>query len=221
MSSLEVLWEPIRIGTVEVRNRVALAAHGSNFHQDRYAAYLEARARGGTGLLFTGAMPVVPRAWWDDHMPGVGAVPTWSPDGLPFLRAAALAAHRHGARLSASTGIRGPIYAGTFSHAHWGPAWAPSELPHPLNGAQAKAIEQEDIDELIEGFALAAEIAREAGLDGMEVHGAHGYLLHQFLSPVTNQREDRYGGSLENRARLIVEIGAAIRERVGVTSQYR
>lgn len=77
--------------------------------------------------------------------------------------------------------------------------------PHPAS--------EEDIQNIIEGFSHAAEFLEKAGYDGIELHGAHGYLLSQFLSPTTNKRTDKYGGSLENRARLILEIAQAIRQR--------
>lgn len=79
--------------------------------------------------------------------------------------------------------------------------------------AKPHAASQEEIDNIVEGFAHAAEYMEKAGYDGIELHGAHGYLLAQFLSPTTNERTDKYGGSLENRARLILEIAQAIRKR--------
>lgn len=82
-----------------------------------------------------------------------------------------------------------------------------------MNFAKPKAATQEDIDRVVEGFAYAAEYCEKAGGDGVELHAAHGYLLAQFISPTTNQRTDKYGGSLENRARIIMEIGQAIRKR--------
>lgn len=82
-----------------------------------------------------------------------------------------------------------------------------------MNFNKPHAATQEEIDRIIEGFAHAAEYLEKAGWDGVELHGAHGYLLAQFLSPTTNQRTDKYGGSLENRARIIIEIAEAIRKR--------
>lgn len=79
--------------------------------------------------------------------------------------------------------------------------------------AKPRAATQEDIDRVIDGFAHAAEYLEKAGYDGIELHSAHGYLLAQFISPTTNKRTDKYGGSLENRSRIIVEIGQAIRKR--------
>jgi 2,4-dienoyl-CoA reductase-like NADH-dependent reductase (Old Yellow Enzyme family) len=79
--------------------------------------------------------------------------------------------------------------------------------------AKPRAATEEDIKNVIEGFAHAAEYLEKAGYDGIQLHGAHGYLLAQFLSPSTNHRTDKYGGSLENRARLITEIGKEVRRR--------
>jgi 2,4-dienoyl-CoA reductase-like NADH-dependent reductase (Old Yellow Enzyme family) len=80
--------------------------------------------------------------------------------------------------------------------------------------AKPHAATQDDIDRVIDGFAHAAEFLEKAGYDGIELHGAHGYLLAQFLSPSTNKRTDKYGGSLENRLRIILEVAEACRKRV-------
>jgi 2,4-dienoyl-CoA reductase-like NADH-dependent reductase (Old Yellow Enzyme family) len=80
--------------------------------------------------------------------------------------------------------------------------------------AKPREATQEDLNTIIDGFAHAAEFLEHAGFDGMQLHGAHGYLIAQFLSLSTNQRTDRYGGSLENRMRLVLEIAAAIKKRV-------
>lgn len=92
-----------------------------------------------------------------------------------------------------------PIAAGAFSRLY--------PTPHPMTPAE--------IDETVERFALTAGLARSAGFDGIQVHAAHGYLLSQFLSPLVNRREDRWGGSLPNRARLLLDVVGAVRERVG------
>ncbi|KAF2087386.1 FMN-linked oxidoreductase [Saccharata proteae CBS 121410] len=83
--------------------------------------------------------------------------------------------------------------------------------------AKPRAATEQDIANIIEGFAHAAEYLEKAGWDGVELHGAHGYLLAQFLSPTTNKRTDKYGGSLENRARLVIEVGQAIKKRTSKT----
>ena len=93
--------------------------------------------------------------------------------------------------------------------------WGPSAVKSPAYGETPKAMEQEDIDEVVEWWARCAELSREAGFDGTEVHIAHSYLLHQFLSPVYNKRSDGYGGSFENRLRFAREVIDEVRRRVG------
>ena len=94
-------------------------------------------------------------------------------------------------------------------------AVAPSALPHKEGEAAPRAMTREEIDRVIADFASAAARARELGFDAIEVHAAHGYLLHQFLSPLANARDDDYGGSLENRLRLTMEVFAAVRKAAG------
>lgn len=91
----------------------------------------------------------------------------------------------------------------------------PSAVPHQKTGVTPKKMSEEDINYIINSYADAAERAKEAGFDGVQIHAGHSYLLNQFLSPYHNQRTDRYGGSLENRARFILEIYQEIRDRVG------
>jgi hypothetical protein len=91
----------------------------------------------------------------------------------------------------------------------------PSGVPSPLYGRIAKAMEREDIEEVIDAFGRSAELAQAAGIDGVEVSGAHGYLLNSFMSKLNNRREDEYGGSVANRARLTIEVGQEIRKRCG------
>ena len=96
----------------------------------------------------------------------------------------------------------------------WGLVRAPSAIPVP-GGEVPSPLSTGEIEQMILDFARSARSVRAGGLDGVEVHGAHGWLIGQFLSPFYNQRDDAYGGSVERRCRLALEIGAAIRDEVG------
>ncbi len=194
---------------------------------DRLIAYHVEQARGGIALIVMGVTGV---AWpVGAVMPNQCAI---SEDRfLPGLRRLTDAVHTHGARIAAQL-HHGGLVAG-YS-AQWGhPLWAPS-IPEPFHGDFAdaffpeemaafagsavpsiKLLTQEDIDLVVCLHAQAAVRAREAGFDAVEVHGAHGYLLSSFLSPSTNNRSDGYGGPLEKRARLMLEVVRAVRAAVG------
>ena len=96
-----------------------------------------------------------------------------------------------------------------------GPLWAPSPVTDPLSGEAAHEMTIAEIDAAVDGFARSAEICRDGGFDGVELHGSHAYLIQQFLSPLTNHRVDEYGGDEEGRRRFLFEIIAAVRARVG------
>lgn len=228
------LLSPGRIGDMELRNRIVVTAMGVSLSEDdgsvgeRLIAYHEEQARGGAGLIITGVAGV---AW------PVGAVTMQqtaiSDDRfIPGLSRLAERVHAHGARIAAQLHHGGLVAA--YSHARWGhPLWAPAIPPTPkgnfidfflteemagLEGMRVpdiKILEQADIDAAVAQFADGARRAKEAGLDGVEIHGGHGYLLSSFLSPATNSRTDEYGGSLANRARLAIDSIKAVRAAVG------
>src|SRR5207244_3795065 len=93
--------------------------------------------------------------------------------------------------------------------------WAASPIVDPILNVQSRGMTKGMIDELVAGFAAAARRVKQAGLDGVELHGGHGYIFSSFLSPAQNQREDEYGGDLDGRMRFLVEVMAAIRAEVG------
>jgi 2,4-dienoyl-CoA reductase-like NADH-dependent reductase (Old Yellow Enzyme family)/NADPH-dependent 2,4-dienoyl-CoA reductase/sulfur reductase-like enzyme len=233
-NSFPHLLSPGRIGTMEIRNRIATTAMGVSMAEEdgsageRLIAYHEEQAKGGVGLIILGATGV---AW------PVGCV-QWQQAAIsedrfiPGLRKLADRVHAHGAKIAAQLHMGG-LVAG-YSSAKWGlPLWTPSIPPMPKgNFAQyflpeemagmagmgipeIKIVEQADLDLLVQQFAQGARRAKEAGLDGVEIHGAHGYIISNFLSPAGNTRTDGYGGSRENRARLLREIVEAVRAEVG------
>ncbi len=167
-------------------------------------------SQGGTGLLITGNVMVDGSA-----MTGPGGVVLEAGVPLQPFRDWAEAAKSGGAQVWMQLN-----HPGRQTYANLGGRlWAPSAVAldlgkHSKLFGVPKAMDEQDIAELIERFASSAQLAEQAGFDGVQIHAAHGYLLSQFLSPLTNQRSDRWGGSLENRARLLVEVIRAVRARV-------
>jgi 2,4-dienoyl-CoA reductase-like NADH-dependent reductase (Old Yellow Enzyme family) len=212
---LEPLWEPIPLGPTTLKNRVSVAAttllYGNDGHlSDRHVAYYEERAKGGVALQVTEEQAAHPHS----HGGFVNAVSAWNPESLPGLSAVASAVHEHGSALFGQLFASGIKDSGSLT-LDWHPLWAASRLPHPGIGEQALPMGQAEIDEIIAAFARSAENVLAAGLDGIELHGAHGWLIGQFLSPFFNTRTDAYGGSTERNCRVAIEIGAAVKAVCG------
>lgn len=228
------LLSPGRIGTLELKNRIAVTAMGVSLSEDdgtvgeRIIAYHEEQARGGAGLIIAGVAGV---AW---PVGGVAMQQTAISDDrfLPGLTALCERVHAAGGKIAAQL-HHGGLVAG-YSHARWGHAlWGPA-LPKPPKGnfteyflmeelagmagykpPEIKVLDQADIDLAVSQFAQGARRAKAAGFDGAEIHAGHGYLLSSFISPITNTRSDGYGGNLQNRMRLLLEVIAAVRAEVG------
>ncbi|HSV53040.1 MAG TPA: NADH:flavin oxidoreductase/NADH oxidase family protein [Burkholderiaceae bacterium] len=199
-----------------IRNRLAKAAMEENMAEPGqvpgsaiYELY-KAWARGGAGLIITGNVMIDGRA-----MTGPGGVVLeretelapfieWSRVGRTGGAHLWMQINHPGRQVRASTG---------------GLSWAPSEVPldmgkYSKHFAAPKAMTDAEISEVIERFADTAEAAERAGFTGIQIHAAHGYLISQFLSPLANKRDDRWGGSLSGRARLLLEVVRAVRTRV-------
>lgn len=207
------LFSPQKIGPKTAKNRVWMTAHSTqlvkdhNF-SDEHVHYYAERARGGVGVITMEAMAVHPTT-----QPYKGKIFAFDPAVVPNYKKLAAAVHEHGTLLLAQPWHRGRETAGTVNRL---PVWAPSSVPCTVYREMPHVLTHEEIDELIQGYVLAARYAVEGELDGVEVHGlAHGYLLGQFLSPATNHRTDKYGGSFENRLRLIVDIIERTRAETG------
>jgi mycofactocin system FadH/OYE family oxidoreductase 2 len=215
MSTYPHLFSPLRIGTVTVRNRIMQTAHVKLFAENavdsqRNVDYQAARARGGAGLLITGNRVVHPTS--TTGFPRVA----WQylPEALESDRRLTAAVHEHGAAIFAQLNHFG-LNATSDSADDPRVLWGPSAVKSPAYGETPKVMEPEDIAEVVEWWARCAELSREGGFDGTEVHISHSYLLHQFLSPLYNKRTDEYGGSFDNRFRFAREVIAAVRDRVG------
>ena len=239
MSAYQHLLAPGRIGALELRNRVVMAPMGEDLGDldgmvsDAQVAYLEARARGGLAMVMLGSVAVsFPIGCSNARQTAISDerhVPGW--------QQAAGRVHRHGAALAVQLTQTG---ANSLQDTLGGrPMWVASEpgppgrddlygmvtaaegakMMEPFVGPDSKlfykVLDHDDIASVIDDFAAAVVRAREAGIDGCELHAGHGYLIDGFLSPAKNHRTDEYGGSLENRARLLVEILQEVRRRVG------
>lgn len=211
---LAVLFQPLAIGTVTTRNRILLSAHDvaycdDGLISDRYIGYLAARARGGCGLIVTCSQKVHPSGG------RIGDPQAWRAENVPRYRKLAAALHAHGTLAFSQLNHIGQQDSGTQDIDEWHVPLAPSAIPSPVVGKIPKAMDDDDIAMVVEAFAASAARSQEGGMDGVELNGAHGYLICQFLSPLTNRRSDRYGGSVENRARFPLEVATAIRARCG------
>jgi 2,4-dienoyl-CoA reductase-like NADH-dependent reductase (Old Yellow Enzyme family) len=202
------VYEPIRVGPVEIGNRIARTAHGTAFSTPRglfggddLIAYHVARARGGVGLTILDAEAVHPSST---------AMSVSDDRTVERYEELVAAVAPHGMRLFQQLfhgGHRSPAVGGR-------PPWAVTTMASP-HGTVGTPMSAGQIQEIVGAFGTAARRCRDGGLDGVEVHAAHAYLVAQFLSPVLNTRTDDYGGSLENRMRFLVEILRAIRGEVG------
>jgi len=206
------LWTPQQLGPVEVRNRIVFSAHLTNYARnglptDQHAAYYAARAAGGTGLIITEEHSTHPTDW-----PYEKLIHGFHRDVIPGYREITDAVHRHRVPIFAQINHNGGQASSMYSRL---PVWGPSAVADPLFREVPKAITQAEIDEIVAGYALVAEHCAEGGFDGIELQCSHSSIVRGFLSPATNHRTDEYGGSLENRARLLVDIVTAVRKEIG------
>jgi 2,4-dienoyl-CoA reductase-like NADH-dependent reductase (Old Yellow Enzyme family) len=212
-----VLFSPLRLPNgATLPNRLAKAAMEENMADagqlpgPALFQLYQAWAKGGAGLLITGNVMVDGRA-----MTGPGGVVLERGTELaPFRRWADSATH-HGAQIWMQINHPGRQAPAALGETSWAPSSVAIDLgKHSKMFALPKAMSEADIQETIERFADTAYAAEQAGFNGVELHAAHGYLLSQFLSPLTNQRQDQWGGSIANRARLLLEVVRAVRRRV-------
>jgi 2,4-dienoyl-CoA reductase-like NADH-dependent reductase (Old Yellow Enzyme family)/NAD(P)-dependent dehydrogenase (short-subunit alcohol dehydrogenase family) len=205
------LFTPIRVGRLESGNRLLMSAMSINFGVDekgrvteQLIRYMAARAEGGVGMMLVGGGGVHPSGVELPHLPAL-----WEDDCIPGLRRMAAAVKPHGTLLGMQI-----MHGGRQSyHDH---KVAPSAIPAPaLAKGTPRALALDEIPGLVAAFGDAARRCLEAGFDFVEIHGAHGYLINQFLAPNSNRRTDRYGGSFENRVRFLLETLRDIRRTCG------
>jgi 2,4-dienoyl-CoA reductase-like NADH-dependent reductase (Old Yellow Enzyme family) len=216
------LFSPIQLAGVTFPNRVFVSpmcqySSEDGFSNDWHLVHLGSRAVGGAGMVMTEAAAVLPEGritprdlglWKDDHIAGLKRI-------VEFLhgqgaRAGVQLAHA-GRKASMARPWAPEQRSLTPSEDGWKNVMAPSAIRFAENYAQPTALDLAGIQTITRAFTRATERALEAGFDLVELHAAHGYLLHEFLSPISNRRTDQYGGSFENRIRLLVEVVDAIR----------
>lgn len=237
MSHYQHLLKPGKVGGLTLRNRIMMAPMGSNYADpdghcsERIQAFYEARAKGGVGLITMGSIAIAfPAGTAEPYQVGIS-----KDEFIPGLKALTERVHKHGAKIAVQLQHAGKTAVRDLAEGR--ELWVPSLPPAPPQSdiMQAvtptelstfvrppadkpitiKVMEKDDIVQMVEWFAAAAKRAQQAGFDAIELHSAHSYILAGFLSSYYNKRDDEYGGSIENRARLLLEVIAAIRERVG------
>src|SRR6185369_11632139 len=212
------LFAPLTIGRRTAKNRIVFGAHFTMFTEpsprwgepgffgERLGRYLERRAAAGVGTIIAGQAQVHPTTAYQMHNNAIA----WDEAAIPHLARVSEPIRRHGALALLQLAHNGGVNTGRWSRL---PVWTPS---HVVNNLEAPTpLGLDDIRELVDFFARSARNAVRGGFDGVEIHGAHGYLIHEFFSPASNRRTDAYGGPLENRMRFGVEVLRAVRAAVG------
>lgn len=206
---MKSLFEPVVLGGIRSRNRLVRSATLEGVAGGAVAglgAIYEKLARGEVGVIITGMMGISDGALLLDTM-----VKAYGDGFAAELRAVADRVHELGSTLVVQLSHCGVKAAGL----HASPILGPSATATGDGRPGAAAMTEADIAGVVEDFAAAAERCRRGGADGVQIHGAHGYLLSQFLSPYYNRRTDGYGGAIANRARIVFEVYDAVRARVG------
>lgn len=206
------LFTKLKVGRVELSNRVCFLAHRTNFARagrltERHIAYYRRRARGGCGLIIVGELAIhaADRPWQ-------AMIEAFQPAVVDDYRRLTTAVHEFETRIFAQLNHHGFQSSGAITREA---VWGPSAIADIEFGETAKVMEAEDMAAVVAAFAGAAELARAGGFDGVEIDMGPQSLLRQFLSPLSNYRQDDYGGSLENRMRLPLEVVDATRQAVG------
>jgi 2,4-dienoyl-CoA reductase-like NADH-dependent reductase (Old Yellow Enzyme family) len=212
-AAVEALFEPCRIGQVAIGNRFVRAGTSEgmvdrgNLASADLARLLGQLARHGVGLIITGHMFVDRRGQYDGDQTAID-----TDEAIGPLEAVTAAVHRHGGKIFAQIS-----HAGSQSVAVASRPIAPSGMPNVMTGRQVPAATSAEIEATVEAFGAAARRAVAAGFDGVHLHGANGYLISQFSSPLTNQREDRWGGSPDRRDRFAIEVTRRVRAELPPT----
>jgi 2,4-dienoyl-CoA reductase-like NADH-dependent reductase (Old Yellow Enzyme family) len=215
------LFSPLRLRSLEMKNRIVVSpmceySSTDGFSDEWHLVHLGSRAVGGAGLLLTEATGVSPEGritpddlglWREEHIPGLERITRFVREQGAIIGVQLAHAGRKASRSSPWKGDRllSPQEGG------WTTV-APSAIPLNEGERAPEALDEAGIQKVVGDFARAAEYALRAGFQVIELHAAHGYLLHQFLSPLSNHRTDDYGGSFDNRIRLLCAVVTAVRK---------
>lgn len=215
------LFRPLPMRDVTFGNRIVVSpmcqySSHDGFANNWHLVHLGSRAVGGAGLIFTEAAAVNPEGrisptdlgiWKDEHIAPLKRI-------VEFVTSQGAAIGMQLAHAGRKASTEAPWLGGkplSPEQGGWTPVWAPSAIPFADGYQTPKEMSERQIRQVIEDFASAARRALAAGFQVLELHAAHGYLIHEFLSPLANRRQDAYGGSFTNRIRLACEITEAVR----------
>ncbi len=207
------IFQPGQIGTLEIKNRLIVPPMLTEFAAEdgklteRYIRYYEEKARGGWGLIICEDNVIEPRGAGFKCIPGI-----WADEMMEEHKELVKRVHAAGAKIAVQV-----YHAGRESHSsiHGETIVAPSAIQDPVLPETPRELSTPEVEEMVERYAQAARRCKEAGYDAIELHGAHGYLINQFLSPFSNKRTDKYGGNFNNRLRFPLEIIKRAKELLG------
>lgn len=218
MIRFKALFKPLSVKGISIRNRIVFPPMNTNFAEadgsvnERFTKYYVERGKGGAGLLIVSSAYIDPAA-----RKRIGSLLLHDDRFIPKLKEFTDAVHATGAKIFQQLNHNGRLLTSSkeLKTAVLGGSVGPSAIPHLVTGETPHVLTVEEIKELVEKFGQAARRAKEAGFDGVELHGSHGYLINQFFSLYSNRRIDEYGGNLENRMRFPLEIYRRVRELTG------
>jgi len=218
MNQFEFLFKPLTLKGITLRNRIVMPPMNTNFAEtdgsvsEQFTRYYVERGKGQAGLIIVSSAYIDPAA-----KKRSGALLLHDDRFIPSLREFTAAIHATGAKVFQQLNHNGRLLSSSkeLKTAVTAGAVGPSPIPHLVSGEIPRVLTREEIKELVEKYGQAARRAKEAGFDGVELHGTHGYLINQFFSLYSNRRTDEYGGNLENRMRFPLEVYRRARELTG------
>ncbi|HCU89270.1 MAG TPA: hypothetical protein DGR97_04985 [Gammaproteobacteria bacterium] len=215
---LKRVWEPLKIGKVEFRNRILQPAHSSqhgdpreHVFSDRQIAYFRERAKGGVALSVTETVAAARSAKGSFF----NVVDVYDEACIPSMERMGDAVHEHGGRIMVQLASMGVHDKGRMFIDRPKPIWGASRIPSLMHNEMPQVMGPAEFKELAHDFGISAANVKRGGLDGVELHGAHSYGLAQFMSPTYNKRTDAYGGTPAKRCRLLIDCAEQVRVRVG------